>query len=126
VVVPLLASYADPIVRTGDLGSALRLKLVNNALFAANVELVFAAMRAVEGLGGEGSRLLEVLQYCSGGSRASTSLAAAADVDTFAAAAGPFLRKDVAAYVAAAEQAGLGPGLLDTVIGGGLMQLAAK
>lgn len=125
-VVPLLASYADPVVRTGDLGSALRLKLVNNALFAANVELVAAAMRAVDGLGGDGSRLLEVLQYCSGGSRASTSVAAVGDVVAFAAAAGPFLRKDVAAYVEAAEQAGLGPGLLDTVIGAGHMRLAPK
>ncbi|MFF7945097.1 NAD(P)-dependent oxidoreductase [Nocardia gamkensis] len=124
VVVPLLNSYADPVVRTGDLGSALRLKLVNNALFAANAQLVIAAMQVVEKLGGEGSRLLEVLEYCSGGSRASTSLVSASDVDAFATAAGPFLRKDVSAYVAAAAQAGVDPGLLGVVIGSGHMRLA--
>lgn len=116
VVTPILASYANTIIRTGVLGSALTLKLVNNALFAANVELVVAAMHAVDELGGEGSRLLEVLQHCSGGSRASASIAAAVDVDTFGAAAGPFLKKDVAAYLSAIEQAGVRPSLLDLVV----------
>lgn len=122
VVRPLLASYAEQILHTGDLGTALTLKLVNNALFAANVQLVAAAMRVVEGLGGDSTRLLKALEYCSGGSRASAGVAAAPDLDAFVAGAGPFLRKDVAAYVDAAKEAGLDPGLLETAIRQGYLR----
>jgi 3-hydroxyisobutyrate dehydrogenase-like beta-hydroxyacid dehydrogenase len=38
-VTPILAAYADPVVATGTLGSALSLKLINNLLFAANAQL---------------------------------------------------------------------------------------
>jgi 3-hydroxyisobutyrate dehydrogenase-like beta-hydroxyacid dehydrogenase len=39
----ILATYADPVVATGTLGSALALKLINNLLFAANAQLLGAA-----------------------------------------------------------------------------------
>jgi 3-hydroxyisobutyrate dehydrogenase-like beta-hydroxyacid dehydrogenase len=43
-VEPILRSYADSMIRTGDVGSALTIKLVNNVLFAADAQLVGAAV----------------------------------------------------------------------------------
>ena len=50
-VTRILASYADPVVATGALGSALALKLINNLLFAANAQLLVAATQLGESAG---------------------------------------------------------------------------
>ena len=57
-VTPILAAYADPVVVTGALGSALALKLINNILFAANAQLLGAATQLGAQLGVEPSVLL--------------------------------------------------------------------
>ncbi|OBK63278.1 6-phosphogluconate dehydrogenase [Mycobacterium colombiense] len=121
-VTPVLAAYAAPIVPTGGLGSALAIKLVNNILFAANAQLVAAAAAAGEQLGIASGALLEALSVCSGGSNAAT-FALGTGLGEFVKLAGPFLRKDVAAAVDAADVVGVDLGLLRSVIADGPLDL---
>lgn len=119
---PVLAAYADPIVPTGNLGSALAAKLVNNMLFAANAQLVAAAAATAEQFGVDSTTLLQALSVSSGGSYAAGSVAGIG-LDAFIDLAGPFLRKDAAAAVAAADVAGIDLGLLRSVIEAGPLNL---
>jgi 3-hydroxyisobutyrate dehydrogenase-like beta-hydroxyacid dehydrogenase len=103
-VTPILAAYADPLVATGALGSALALKLINNLLFAANAQLLAAATQP--------SVLLSTLQVCSARSHVAEQAQRIGGMDRFAELAGPFLRKDIAACREAAAEAGVELGLL--------------
>ncbi|WP_324290195.1 NAD-binding protein [Gordonia sp. SL306] len=120
----VLAAYADPILRTGGLGSALNLKLVNNMLFAANAQLVAAAVELGERLGVGGEQLLSAVAVSSGKSHALASVQLLGDVGTFTKVASPFLRKDVAACVMAAEDAGVDLGWLRSVVDAGPIELS--
>lgn len=122
-VTPVLAAYADPIVPTGDLGSALAIKLINNLLFAGNAQLLAAATELGGHLGVEPSALLSALQVCSGASRASGHAERVGGMDRFIEMAGPFLRKDIAACLESAAGAGVDLGLLGTVVGTGPLEL---
>lgn len=121
-VSPILAAYAGTIVPTGALGSALRVKLLNNVLFAANAQLLAAAVTVGERFGVAPATLLEALSVCSGGSYA-TGYALRKGIASFADNAGPFLRKDVAAALAAAEHHDVDLGLLRSVIQSGPLPL---
>jgi 3-hydroxyisobutyrate dehydrogenase-like beta-hydroxyacid dehydrogenase len=122
-VTPLLRAYADPIVASGELGSALTVKLVNNLLFAANGQLVAAAVDLGARLGIAESRLLEALLVCSGGSRMAAYMHQFGGAHALGAGIGPVIRKDVAACVAAATAAGVDLGLLGTVVEKGPLEL---
>ncbi|WP_254659291.1 NAD(P)-dependent oxidoreductase [Mycobacterium malmoense] len=121
--IPALKCYANPIVHTGELGSALTIKLVNNLLFAANAQLVAAATELGVSLGVETPALLAALQVCSGGSRAAAHLHASRDIDSFADAAGPFLAKDIAACAEFAAELNVKTGLLGMVAESGPLRL---
>jgi 3-hydroxyisobutyrate dehydrogenase-like beta-hydroxyacid dehydrogenase len=123
-VTPILAAYADPVVATGALGSALALKLINNLLFAANAQLLGAATRLGAQLGVEPSVLLSTLQVCSARSHAAEQAQRVGGMDRFAELAGPFLRKDIAACHEAAAEAGVELGLLGTAVREGPLALA--
>jgi 3-hydroxyisobutyrate dehydrogenase-like beta-hydroxyacid dehydrogenase len=122
-VTPILAAYADPVVATGALGSALALKLINNLLFAANAQLLSAATQLGEQLGVESTVLLSTLQVCSAGSHVAAHAHRVGGMDRFAELAGPFLRKDIAACREAAAEAGVELGLLGTAVREGPMAL---
>ncbi|MGV0794234.1 NAD(P)-dependent oxidoreductase [Mycolicibacterium sp. XJ1819] len=101
---PVFATYADPIVHLGPLGSGQTTKVLNNLLFTANLGAALSTLDLGESLGIPRARLAEVL---TGGSATSKALAS---VSTFggtaeglAAVAGALLQKDVrhAASVAA-------------------------
>jgi 3-hydroxyisobutyrate dehydrogenase-like beta-hydroxyacid dehydrogenase len=123
-VTPILTAYADPVVATGALGSALALKLINNLLFAANAQLLSAATQLGAQLGVEPSVLLSTLQVCSARSHAAEQAQRIGGMDRFAEVAGPFLRKDIAACREAAAEAGVELGLLDTAVSEGPLTLA--
>lgn len=120
---PVLAAYADPIVATGELGTALDIKLINNLLFAANAQLVAAAAELGKSLGVTPARLLDALTVCSGGSKASSYAMKTGGIDAFASLAAPFLRKDTAAVLEAAGEKGVGLGLLGSVVASGPLDL---
>jgi 3-hydroxyisobutyrate dehydrogenase-like beta-hydroxyacid dehydrogenase len=122
-VTPILAAYADPVVATGALGSALALKLINNLLFAANAQMLASATQLGAQLGVEPSALLSTLQVCSARSHAAEQAQRVGGMDRFAELAGPFLRKDIAACREAAAEAGVQLGLLETAVREGPLEL---
>jgi 3-hydroxyisobutyrate dehydrogenase-like beta-hydroxyacid dehydrogenase len=124
-VTPILAAYADPVVATGALGSALALKLINNLLFAANAQLLGTATQLGEKLGVAPDVLLSTLQVCSANSNAADHAQRIGGMDRFAELAAPFLRKDIAACREAAAEAGVDLGLLGTAVREGPLDLDA-
>ena len=122
-VTPVLAAYANPVVPTGGLGSALALKLVKNVLFAANAQLLSAATQLAARMGVDPDVLLSTLQVCSAGSNAAAHAHRIGGMDRFAELAAPFLRKDVAACRAAAADAGVDLGLLGATVQAGPLPL---
>jgi 3-hydroxyisobutyrate dehydrogenase-like beta-hydroxyacid dehydrogenase len=122
-VAPILAAYADPVVPTGALGSALALKLINNLLFAANAQMLSSATELGSRLGVAPDVLLSTLQVCSAGSTAAAHAHRIGGLDRFEELAGPFLRKDVAACREAAAEAGVELGLLGTAVRDGPLAL---
>lgn len=99
----VVGDYADRILRTGPLGSALSVKLLNNVLFAACTQLTLTAIEAATSLGIDEDNFLEALATTSGGSAAAGYLAASPlPAAEFAERLPHFLAKDVAAACAAA------------------------
>jgi 3-hydroxyisobutyrate dehydrogenase-like beta-hydroxyacid dehydrogenase len=118
-----VSAYASPIIATGELGTALHLKLVNNLLFAANTQLMAAASDLGQRLGIDPALFLDALAVCSAASTASSHVRRTGSLESFATAVAPFLRKDVAACLAAAEYAGADLGLLGLVVEAGPLGL---
>lgn len=121
---PVLESYADKIVATGELGSALSVKLINNALFAANAQLVASAAAVGRQLGIGDDELVRALLACSGWSHAAESIHRTGGLAKFARRAAPFLRKDVAACLAATKDNAIELGQLAGVIHDGPLDLS--
>ncbi|HEX4656505.1 MAG TPA: NAD(P)-dependent oxidoreductase, partial [Streptosporangiaceae bacterium] len=106
---PVLQSYGDPVLHVGSLGAGQRVKLVNNALFAAQIGLVADAARLGSQLGVDEAVLLGALSHGSAASRALAGAVARGSVAMFTEAVGDFLGKDL--EVAAEVAAGLGADL---------------
>jgi 3-hydroxyisobutyrate dehydrogenase-like beta-hydroxyacid dehydrogenase len=123
---PVLRSYASSIIATGELGTGLYLKLINNLLFAANTQLVAAATHLGQRLGVDPPRLVDALTVCSGASAALSYVKRTGSMEAFEAGVAPFLRKDIAACLVAAEQAGVDLGLLGTVVEAGSLSLTGS
>jgi 3-hydroxyisobutyrate dehydrogenase-like beta-hydroxyacid dehydrogenase len=119
-VKPLLAAYGDPIVHVGPLGAGQRVKLINNALFAAQIGLVAEVIELGRRLGIEEHVLLQALPHGSGTSRALSSIAAAGSAATFMAAVGDFIGKDVAVIRKTVAELGIDMGRVDNIINSGL------
>ena len=116
-------AYADPVIETGELGTALAVKLVNNFLFAANTQVLAEAVWLGEELGVAPGEMLSALNHMSGGSQVSRRAAAGADMASFAARIGPFMKKDVAVCLEQAAERGVDPGLLIEVVRRGRLAL---
>jgi 3-hydroxyisobutyrate dehydrogenase-like beta-hydroxyacid dehydrogenase len=120
----VIRAYADPVIETGELGSALAVKLVNNFLFAANVQLAAEAVKFGEALGVSPAGLLGALDHMSGGSSASGRMSAGGgDLDAFTLRIGKFMKKDVAVCLEQAGERGVDPGLLLEVVRRGQLPL---
>ncbi len=113
---PALASYADPILHVGPLGAGQRVKLVNNALFAAHLGLLASAVDLAAQLGVDESVLLSALPHGSAASRALTAVASRGSVAAFAETVADFLTKDIEVARKTAAQLGATLGLLDQPI----------
>jgi 3-hydroxyisobutyrate dehydrogenase-like beta-hydroxyacid dehydrogenase len=122
-VEPVLGSYASPIIATGELGTGLHLKLINNLVFAANLQLVAAATHLGQRLGIKPPHLFEAFAACSAASTASSHVQRIGSLEAFEVGVAPFLRKDVAACLAAAQHAGTDLGLLGSVVHTGPLSL---
>jgi 3-hydroxyisobutyrate dehydrogenase-like beta-hydroxyacid dehydrogenase len=105
---PVFATYADPIVHLGPLGSGQVAKILNNLLFSANLGSAISTLELGESLGVPRDRLCAVL---NGGSAVSKALGSVAvfggTLEGLAPIAGALLQKDVrhAASLAASASA---------------------
>ena len=111
----VVAAYGDPILNLGPLGAAQATKLLNNALLAANLQLVAEVERIAGEFGVDWPQAAAAIQASSGASRAMATVQAMGTVDALVEAGGHFLRKDVAAVIETASELGIDLGLLDTV-----------
>jgi len=119
-VTPVLSSYGDPVLHVGPLGAGQCVKLINNALFAAQIGLVAETVRLGRRLGIAEPTLLRALPHGSGSSRALSGIAAAGSVATFIKAVGDFIGKDVAMIRETVAELGIDMGALDNVVNSGL------
>ncbi|GHB60407.1 hypothetical protein GCM10010306_062500 [Streptomyces umbrinus] len=92
---PVLDCYGDPVLHVGPLGTGQCVKLVNNALFGAQLGLISEAVRLASSLGVTEGVLLGALTHGSAASRALSGAAARESVARLIADADEFLSKDV-------------------------------
>jgi 2-hydroxy-3-oxopropionate reductase len=113
---PVLSCYGDPILHVGPLGAGQKVKLVNNALFAAQIGLLTNAVGLGARLGVTESALLAALPHGSAGSRVLDLVAAGGSVASFIETAGEFVGKDIAVVRQIAAELGGDLSALDDVI----------
>ncbi|WP_102419580.1 NAD(P)-dependent oxidoreductase [Mycobacterium sp. 4858] len=107
---PVFATYADPVVHLGELGSGQTTKLLNNLLFTAHLATAATALSLAGALGVDPDRLTEVVSRSSGNSFALNALGGIGGLDRLAGVAGTLLQKDVRLVVDLAERAGASGG----------------
>jgi 3-hydroxyisobutyrate dehydrogenase-like beta-hydroxyacid dehydrogenase len=113
---PVLASYGHPVLHVGPLGAGQRVKLVSNALFAAQVGLLADAIRLGRQVGVDEAVLLRALPHGSAASRVLDGAAGRGSVAAFAAAVGEFLGKDLEVARQVAGDLGADPGAVGRVL----------
>ncbi|WP_082984586.1 NAD(P)-dependent oxidoreductase [Mycobacterium sp. 1465703.0] len=113
---PLLDCYADPMLHVGPAGAGQTVKLVNNALFAAQIGLLAESMRLGERLGVPESTLLTALVHGSATSRVLNLAAAGGSIASFIERTGEFVAKDVAVVRGIAAELDTNLGALDDAI----------
>jgi len=113
---PVLGCYGDPVLHVGPIGAGQKVKLVNNALFAAQIGLLAESVELGTRLGVRESVLLTALPHGSAASRVLSIVAASGSVTSFIGAVREFVGKDVAVVRTVAAELGSDLGLLDGVI----------
>ncbi|MEZ0355048.1 NAD(P)-dependent oxidoreductase [Mycobacterium sp. SA01] len=108
---PVFATYADPIVHLGDVGSGQVTKLLNNLLFTANIATAKTALDLGAALGITPENLSEVITRGSANSFALGSVARfGGNLDILKQVAAGLLHKDVSLIAGIADKAGAQPG----------------
>jgi 3-hydroxyisobutyrate dehydrogenase len=110
---PVFQCYADYVSHVGPTGAGMTLKLVNNAIFGAQMLLARDALKIVRASGIDEEVAVETLARSSGGSFAIKLFGSDMDPEQRMAAIWPYLEKDVAVARAAAEEMGIDLGMLD-------------
>ena len=103
---PLFETYAGKMYHIGPLGHGQMLKLLNNLLFAANIQNAVEILRVAERQGLDTATSARILQDCSGASYAS-ALFQHAPIDALLGVTRPYLEKDVATALASARDSGI-------------------
>jgi 3-hydroxyisobutyrate dehydrogenase-like beta-hydroxyacid dehydrogenase len=122
----LVSAYADPILPIGELGSALVVKLVNNALFAANIQLVAQAERVANELGVDTPTLASVIQQSSGASYVMGLITYMGSANHLIETAGHYMRKDIDVVRAVAAGLGVDLGVIGDAVDGGPADFTAR
>ncbi len=117
---PLLSTYGDPVLHVGGLGAGQLVKLINNALFAAQIGVVAEGVRLGGLLGVSEPTLLEALTHGSAASRALGNIARAGSTTAFIDAVGDFIGKDVAVVRETVAELGGDLGALNDMVDAGL------
>jgi len=115
-VTPVLKSYGDPVLHVGGSGNGQRVKLVNNALFAAEIGLLAEAAELGRQLGVDEASLFAALPHGSSSCKVMGNIAMRGSVSEFRSAVGEFLSKDVAVVRDTVAELGGNLGVLDIAI----------
>jgi 3-hydroxyisobutyrate dehydrogenase-like beta-hydroxyacid dehydrogenase len=108
---PVFATYGDPVVYLGPVGSGQVTKLLNNLLFTAHLATAASVLELGRSLEVDPGRLAVVIGHGSGASFALARIAdAGGTLDRIGAYAGPLLQKDVRLVTELAGAAGASPG----------------
>lgn len=92
---PVFATYANPIVHLGPIGSGQVTKILNNLMFSANLGSAMSTLALGEELGVPRDRMCQVLTQGSANSKALGSIAMfGGSLDNLAPIAGALLQKD--------------------------------
>ena len=113
---PVLATYASPVMHVGPVGNGQRVKLVNNALFVAQVGLAIDAVRLAGSLGIDEKAILAAVQHGSGASRALEIVGRGDSIDAIAQRLSGFMLKDITVVREVARNAGADLGIIGTVL----------
>jgi 3-hydroxyisobutyrate dehydrogenase-like beta-hydroxyacid dehydrogenase len=105
---PVFATYAQPIVHAGALGTGMTLKVINNLLFAANIALAADALHLVQASGVGLEAALAALMHGSAGSNALGILGRSGHPAAAMAAITRYLEKDVPIALESARGLDLG------------------
>ena len=98
---PVFETYGDPVVRVGELGTGLLVKLLNNTLFTAQLALAAEVYEHADRLGVDQGAVARLLAEGSGQSYAAGLVAMVGfSLDELAAIAAPLLAKDLAILAA--------------------------
>jgi 3-hydroxyisobutyrate dehydrogenase-like beta-hydroxyacid dehydrogenase len=122
----IVAAYGDPVLAVGPLGSAQTVKLLNNVLFAAQVQLTGEIERITEGLGIDLGQVAAAIQRSSGASYAMDVVQRMGSATGLATAAGHFLAKDVAAVKEVAAELDIDLGELGHLVDHGPLAFVAR
>jgi 3-hydroxyisobutyrate dehydrogenase-like beta-hydroxyacid dehydrogenase len=118
---PLLDCYASPVMFAGPVGNGQRIKLINNALFVAQVGLAVDAVRLAGSMGIAEEQILAAVAQGSGASRALSSVAWIG-ADAVGTRLGELMSKDISVVRAIAERAGADLGLIGQVLGSAVVE----
>lgn len=111
----VLSAYGDPLLTIGPLGSAMAVKLLNNALFAAQVQLAGEVERVAADFGVDLGTVAPAILASSGRSYAMDVAGRNGSMAMVVERAGHFLHKDVAVVEEVARELGLDLGVLGYV-----------
>lgn len=111
----VLRAYGDPLLSIGPLGSAMAVKLLNNALFAAQVQLAGEVERIASGFGVDLATVAPAILASSGRSYAMDVAGRNGSMAMVVERAGHFLYKDVAVVEEVARALDLDLGVLGYV-----------
>jgi 3-hydroxyisobutyrate dehydrogenase-like beta-hydroxyacid dehydrogenase len=103
---PVFATFGDPVVHLGPLGSGQMAKLLNNLVFTAQITVALDAFSFADRLGVDRAALAQVLAHGSGGSRVAAILSASGFDTTGMRRHAGVLRKDVRIVLDVARAAG--------------------
>ena len=111
----VLSAYGDPLLAIGPLGSAMAVKLLNNALFAAQVQLAGEVERIAADFGLDLATVAPAILASSGRSYAMDVAGRNGSMAMVVERAGHFLYKDVAVVEQVARELDLDLGMLGYV-----------
>jgi 3-hydroxyisobutyrate dehydrogenase-like beta-hydroxyacid dehydrogenase len=113
---PLFACYATTVVRFGPVGAGQAVKLINNLLFAAHVQLAIEAARLAEPFGIDVLAMADTLRAASGASAPLGMIVNLGSAEGLLQAGGPFIHKDALLAQQLAAEAGISLGSFARVI----------
>ena len=113
---PLFATFANTVSHVGPVGAGQAVKLVNNLLFGAHVQVAIEASELCRSLGLDPAHVAETLHSCSGSSYALDLIATMGSAEALLERAAPYIHKDVVVAAGVARDIGASLESLDPII----------